>query len=92
MVGLQRLLAPVLLASTALAGVLDPGRPDSKVARNVLEGKSEGYCSVRIGNDKSAHDVEPPNESCCKFGRSGVKLSVTTLHGAATPPWNIIPS
>lgn len=28
------------------ADALDPSRPDSKVARNVLESKGEGYCSV----------------------------------------------
>lgn len=33
-----------LLGSTS--ALLDISRPDSKVARNVLEGKSEGYCSV----------------------------------------------
>lgn len=32
------------LGSTA--ALLDISRPDSKVARNVLEGKTEGYCSV----------------------------------------------
>jgi hypothetical protein len=37
-------LAAAALAATSLAG---PSRPDSKVARNVLEGKAEGYCSVR---------------------------------------------
>ncbi|RSH93337.1 hypothetical protein EHS25_007691 [Saitozyma podzolica] len=35
-------LAAAAFAATSLAG---PSRPDSKVARNVLEGKAEGYCS-----------------------------------------------
>lgn len=35
-----------LLALSAAAGLLDPLKPDSKVARNVLEGKAEGYCTV----------------------------------------------
>lgn len=26
-------------------------KPDSKIARNVLEGKSEGYCSVSVTSD-----------------------------------------
>jgi hypothetical protein len=37
------LAAAAALGATPLAG---PSRPDSKVARNVLEGKAEGYCSV----------------------------------------------
>ena len=33
-----------LLSATAAAG---PSRPNSRLARNVLEGKAQGYCSVR---------------------------------------------
>lgn len=47
MVNLNRVLAPALLAASTVAALLSSARPDSKVARNVLEGKSEGYCSVR---------------------------------------------
>lgn len=38
-----------LADSTARSSVnqLGPLKPDSKIARNVLEGKAEGYCSVR---------------------------------------------
>lgn len=28
--------------------LLDPSKPDSRKARNVLEGKAEGYCSVSL--------------------------------------------
>ncbi|CAK9782912.1 unnamed protein product [Cutaneotrichosporon oleaginosum] len=41
MVALAALLLPLLVA----AGLWDGGKPESKVARNVLEGKTEGYCS-----------------------------------------------
>lgn len=43
MVALAALLLPLLVA----ARLWDTGgKPESKVARNVLEGKTEGYCSV----------------------------------------------
>ncbi|TXT12971.1 hypothetical protein VHUM_01372 [Vanrija humicola] len=45
MVSFSGLLSSLPLLGGAVAGILDPSRPDSKVARNVLEGKAEGYCS-----------------------------------------------
>lgn len=38
-------------------------KPDSKVARNVLEGKAEGYCSVSSLNDTSATQREADSSS-----------------------------
>lgn len=46
MVSFSGLVSSLPLLGGAVAGILDPSRPDSKVARNVLEGKAEGYCSV----------------------------------------------
>jgi len=50
MVALNDIFTLPLLALSAAAGILDPSRPDSKIARNVLEGKAEGYCSVSTSN------------------------------------------
>ena len=52
--------AVVTLALVVASGPFGAGsKPDSKIARNVLEGKAEGYCSVRrLGRqaDKSLPD------------------------------------
>jgi hypothetical protein len=42
-----------LSGSSSSANQLGPLKPDSKVARNVLEGKAEGYCSVRRNHPPS---------------------------------------
>jgi hypothetical protein len=46
MVRLNTLLAALSLTATSLGLGSDTLKPDSRIARNVLEGKSEGYCSV----------------------------------------------
>ena len=46
MVKLPTLIFGLALAAQSLGLSDKPSRPDSKIARNVLEGKSEGYCSV----------------------------------------------
>jgi hypothetical protein len=46
MVAFSDILTLPVLALSAAAGILDMSKPDSKIARNVLEGKAEGYCSV----------------------------------------------
>lgn len=44
-----------LLSGSAVGG---PSKPDSKIARNVLEGKSQGYCSVRRSYLNAYHGAE----------------------------------
>lgn len=46
MVALSALVLPLLASVTGR--LWDPAKPESKVARNVLEGKTEGYCSVSL--------------------------------------------
>lgn len=45
MVAITALLLPLLAAAR---GIWEPTKPESKIARNVLEGKTEGYCSVSV--------------------------------------------
>nr|XP_019043494.1 endoplasmic oxidoreductin 1 [Kwoniella bestiolae CBS 10118]OCF22424.1 endoplasmic oxidoreductin 1 [Kwoniella bestiolae CBS 10118] len=75
-------LALVASSSTALAAGLtgrDAHKPESKVARNVLEGKSEGYCSPS-GPIESTHCLYETVESLNK------KL-FPTLHELVTYPF-----
>lgn len=65
MVHLNTLVAALSLTASVMGFNLNPSgilKPDSKIARNVLEGKAEGYCSVRI----------PPPISLCMGSRSAV--------------------
>ena len=50
-------------------GGLGAGKPDSKIARNVLEGKAEGYCSV-------SWLVICPLASCRVVPSSGLRSSL----------------
>ena len=50
----------VLLGTITAQAILTPTGLDSKAAKNVLEGKAEGYCSVR----------HPLHSSHCLCGRA----------------------
>ncbi len=56
---LTTLLPLPLLPLLALAA--GPSRPDSRLARNVLEGKAEGYCSVRLPPSPTPSYYTDPN-------------------------------
>lgn len=46
--------AVATLALVVASGPFGAGsKPDSKIARNVLEGKAEGYCSVSSSSGKA---------------------------------------
>ncbi|KAL7425183.1 endoplasmic oxidoreductin-1 [Cryptotrichosporon argae] len=62
----MRAIAAALLVAPVIASSLyEPSRPDSKIARNVLEGKSEGYCSPS-GPIESTHCAYETVESLNK--------------------------